>query len=304
MKKTIIAIIMIMVTLLTTTTANAASLEEDSVRSTMVGVEIRIYLDQMRGYDSATSSNALVYIPRDTKLTVIAEEADRFQVNYDGQLVWVSATNVLVNIAQYIPTLTIQLAMAQEENYFQMADEDIANLTNHQFYTSAGSVNGTEAWLKYEPAQKLATAQAQFLSDGYSIIIYDAYRPYSCSMSFKDAYSQYLSTKTADFKNQWFGELGESWFLAQNASSHNYGVAVDMSLINLATGEVVNMPSAIHTLDCRSALCVWENAGTEESAMASYMKNVMESNGFSSLKSEWWHFQDNSAKTDLIDIAN
>lgn len=276
--------------------ANAAS-------ESIIGCSIRT-TEETVGYYSSCESDKLAVIAKDTKLVVEAEANGRFLVNLDQQYLWIDSKNVLVNIAEYIPSLDIRLAMAQEQNFFQMADQAIDGLTNKQFYTAEGSINGSEAWLKYEPAKKLAIAQDSFLADGYSIVIYDAYRPYSATKSFQAAYRNFLNQQSKSFKSQWFGELGESWFLAQKASSHNYGVAIDMSLKTL-DGQLVSMPSAIHTLDKRSAICEWKNANTAESKAALYMKTTMENAGFSYLKSEWWHFQDNQTERgSVIDIAN
>lgn len=276
--------------------ANAAS-------ESIIGCSIRT-TEETVGYYSSCESDKLAVIAKDTKLVVEAEANGRFLVNLDQQYLWIDSKNVLVNIAEYIPSLDIRLAMAQEQNFFQMADQAIDGLTNKQFYTAEGSINGSEAWLKYEPAKKLAIAQDSFLADGYSIVVYDAYRPYSATKSFQAAYRNFLNQQSKSFKSQWFGELGESWFLAQKASSHNYGVAIDMSLKTL-DGQLVSMPSAIHTLDKRSAICEWKNANTAESKAALYMKTTMENAGFSYLKSEWWHFQDNQTERgSVIDIAN
>lgn len=276
--------------------ANAAS-------ESIIGCSIRT-TEETVGYYSSCESDKLAVIAKDTKLVVEAEANGRFLVNLDQQYLWIDSKNVLVNIAEYIPSLDIRLAMAQEQNFFQMADQAIDGLTNKQFYTAEGSINGSEAWLKYEPAKKLAIAQDSFLADGYSIVIYDAYRPYSATKSFQAAYRNFLNQQSKSFKSQWFGELGGSWFLAQKASSHNYGVAIDMSLKTL-DGQLVSMPSAIHTLDKRSAICEWKNTNTAESKAALYMKTTMENAGFSYLKSEWWHFQDNQTERgSVIDIAN
>lgn len=280
-------------------TANAAS-------EAIIGCSIRT-TEQVVGYADSSSNLELVSIPIDTKLTVVGEDGNRFLVSYFDQYMWVENTQVLVNVAQLIPSLDVRLAMAKEINFFQMADQSIDGVTNKQFYTTDGSVDGTEAWLKYETAKKLAIAQESFLKDGYSIVIYDAYRPLSVTKDFQKSYCEFLNTKPNSFKTEWFGKLGESWFLAQKASSHNYGVALDMSIKEVETNQVLEMPSKIHTLDKRSAYYIWKDSNNVEANSARYMKTIMENSGFSYLKSEWWHFQDNSVKRvpgTAIDIPN
>lgn len=245
-------------------------------------------------------------IPQGTRLVVLDEGTGTFVADYNGNVVEISFADCLINVKDFIPSIDCWLDMAQPQNMFSMADEQIPGLTDRQFYHNPGSADGSEAWLRYEAATKLKNAQENFLADGYSIIIYDAYRPYTCTKDFQAAYRQYLNTKSTAFKNQWFGSLGESWFLAQKASSHNYGVAVDMGLKRVSDGYVLPMPSAIHTLDIRSAYVSWSSVMDSEAAgNARYMKSIMESAGFTYLKSEWWHFQDNLiVRGNVIDIPN
>ena len=245
-------------------------------------------------------------IPQDSRLSVVDESAGGFIADYNGNVVEISFDDCLINVKDFIPSIDCWLDMAQPQNMFSMADEQIPGLTDRQFYHNPGSADGSEAWLRYEACVKLKSAQQEFLADGYSIIIYDAYRPFTCTKEFQAAYRAYLNTKGSAFKNQWFGSLGESWFLAQKASSHNYGVAVDMGLKRVSDGYVLPMPSAIHTLDIRSAFVSWGSVTNSEAAdNARYMKSVMEGSGFTYLKSEWWHFQDNSiVRNSVIDIPN
>lgn len=300
MKKIFLALVMLLLT--SKMVAYAAPSETDlAIDGEIRGCTVRTTKDMTGLLTSGEEAS----IPKDSKCTVVREEDGKFLVSYQGRSVWIGTSTVLINIADYIPSVDIQLAMAQEENLFSMADEKIEGLTNRQFYTAKGSVEGSEAWLKYEPAKKLLVAQESFLEQGYSVVIYDAYRPYSVTMEFKGAYSNFLDGKSQEFKQQWFGSLGESWFLAQKASSHNYGVAMDISLKNLSTGKVLEMPSNMHTLDIRSAYCDWSTKDTESTDNAQLLKKVMENAGFSTLKSEWWHFQDNSIKRGkVIDIPN
>lgn len=275
--------------------ANAASEE-------IIGCQIRT-TKISEGFERSTQE--YVSVPEDERFIVIAEENNEFLVNYQNKNIWLESSNVLVNIADFISDLDVRLAMSQQSNYFKMADEIIDGITNRQFYTAEGSIDGTEAWLRYETAKKLKDAQQKFVEDGYGIVIYDAYRPYDTTVEFQNAYRKFLNQKPKSFKTEWFGQLGESWFLAQKASSHNFGCAIDMTLKKLDTDEVVRMPVAIHTLDKRSAYYMWKNSKTEEAKAARYMKNIMEESGFSYLKSEWWHFQDNELQRgDVINVPN
>ena len=303
MTKKIFLALAVLMTLLTfkSMVAYAAPSEADLTSDEIRGCTIRTTKETTGSLENGDK----VTIPKNSKFEVVLEENGKFLISYQGREVWINTASVLINIAQYVPSIDIQLPMAQEENLFSMGGEKIEGLTNRQFYTTKGSVEGSEAWLKYEPAKKLLVAQESFLEQGYSIVVYDAYRPYSATKDFQVAYRDFLDGKSQEFKNQWFGSLGESWFLAQKASAHNYGVAMDISLKKLSTGKILEMPSNMHTLDIRSAYCDWSTKDAESTDNAQLLKSTMENAGFSTLKSEWWHFQDNSIKRGkVIDIPN
>ena len=154
----------------------------------------------------------------------------------------------------------------------------------------------------------MAKAQEIFLKDGKCIVVNDAYRPYAVTREFQSAYRAYLNTKSSSFKKKWFGNLDESWFLAQKASSHNYGIAVDITLRDLKTGNIMDMPAAMHNLDYRSAEYNWVNVDAPACENARYLARVMKQVGMKSLKSEWWHFQDGTTpdrnKVAPVDIPN
>lgn len=237
------------------------------------------------------------------RLTITGENADKFEVDLGGKI-WLRKSDVLLNIKNYIPSLEIRLPMATGA-IFKMADEDIPGLTGEVFYTNPGSQDGSEAWLKYEPAKKLLKAQQMFLQKGYGIIVYDAYRPFQDTVFFQKAYGLYLDAKPKGFEKTWFGNLSRSWFLAEKASSHNYGVAVDISLQNIETGEELVMPAPMHTLDKRSAYDEWGKGKGVASQNAMQLKQAMEQVGFTYLRSEYWHFQDNDEpRSEVVRIPN
>ncbi len=81
-------------------------------------------------------------------------------------------------------------------------------------------------------------------------------------------------------------------FLAKGFSNHNLGVALDLTLVDIRTGEELKMQSAIHDLSWYSELKL-------NNAKAKELQKIMVGAGFATLKSEWWHFQDDDAKTEL-----
>lgn len=129
--------------------------------------------------------------------------------------------------------------------------------------------------LEESTAQKLLEAQEIFRAAGYSIKIYDAYRPKSAQ------YQLYDLVQDSRFIANPYN--GRSW--------HQIGRAVDMSLIDMATGQELEMPTPMHTFD--PAASRYNSAGWSETARANsdYMTEVMTSVGFNTISTEWWHFQ-------------
>lgn len=80
-----------------------------------------------------------------------------------------------------------------------------------------------------------------------------------------------------------------NYFLSRTISTHNRGIALDLTLGSAATGEDLAMQTDIHDLSWHSML---EKNNENADRLASYMKGV----GYKGLISEWWHFQDDETR--------
>lgn len=81
-------------------------------------------------------------------------------------------------------------------------------------------------------------------------------------------------------------------FLARSVSRHNYGIAMDMTLVQTSTGEELEMQSSMHDLS-------WYSELKQNNSNAKILTRIMTGNGFTGLTSEWWHFQDNDVYAEL-----
>lgn len=81
-------------------------------------------------------------------------------------------------------------------------------------------------------------------------------------------------------------------FLARSGSYHNYGLAVDLTLVRIDTGEELQMQTAIHDLS-------WHSITDENNANADLLAKYMTGCGLTTLFSEWWHFQDNATDSQV-----
>jgi len=162
----------------------------------------------------------------------------------------------LVDVSRYSSDIKIDLLLATDNNFL------------------GSNVYGKAAcFLQKGTLEKLMEAQEKFAEDGYTIIIYDAYRPYSVTLLLYEKYQN--STYVAG---------------PRIGSVHNKGAAIDISLLD-QDGNPLEMPSLIHTLDSTSNR---NNPNMSDTAKANmdYMADIMESCGFSTINSEWWHFSD------------
>ena len=81
-------------------------------------------------------------------------------------------------------------------------------------------------------------------------------------------------------------------FLSATISAHNRGIALDLTLHDIAAEKDVEMQTDIHDLSWYSSL---EENNENADLLASYMTGV----GYKDLFSEWWHFQDNETRYEL-----
>ena len=129
--------------------------------------------------------------------------------------------------------------------------------------------------IQYDTLQKLIKAVELFREDGYTVVIYDAYRPTSV-------------------QQQWFDVVRVHKWVADPSIGmggiHDRGTAVDMSLIG-EDGIELEMPTPMHTFTDDSARNS-ENMTETARRNMDYMKDIMVGCGFTYINSEWWHFQD------------
>jgi len=78
-------------------------------------------------------------------------------------------------------------------------------------------------------------------------------------------------------------------FLARVTSAHNRGIALDLTIEEIDSGEELEMQSAIHDLS-------WYSATYLNNDNAKLLEKYMTGVGMRGLTSEWWHFQDDETR--------
>lgn len=142
------------------------------------------------------------------------------------------------------------------------------NFMGARFYRSP------RAFLQRPAAEAVVRAHRWLKSQGYGLLIYDAYRPWHVTKMFWDATPDSLKAFVAD---------------PAAGSRHNRGAAVDLSLYDLDTGEPVAMPSGYDEFTPRAAADY--AGGTQRRRWyRSLLRLAMEAQGFTVYPAEWWHF--------------
>ena len=142
------------------------------------------------------------------------------------------------------------------------------NIAGHAMYAPIPILEDTTAELLLQAAEA-------FRLRGYRLKIYDSYRPKRAQFELYDIVhdSRYIANPY----------VWGSW--------HNYGRAVDLSLIDLETGEELDMPTPMHTFRTLAARGSRDRWTEEQRANVDMMTEVMRSVGFNTIETEWWHFE-------------
>ncbi len=150
---------------------------------------------------------------------------------------------------------------------------DIRYATNQNFL-GRPVYREARAFLQRPAAEALQRVHRAIAKDGYGLCVLDAYRPWRVTQVFWD---ETPADKRAFVANP------------RTGSKHNRGCAVDVTLFELSTGLLVEMPSEFDEFTERAN--PGYAGGSEESRRRrDYLRSAMEQEGFSVYQHEWWHF--------------
>lgn len=131
-------------------------------------------------------------------------------------------------------------------------------------------------YLAAEAAAALEKVNKELNTWGYGIMVWDAYRPWAIS---KLAYLALPDNKKFMLEDP-----------DVKGSVHNTGLAVDLSLYDLATENPVEMISGFDEPSMRQYSSY--AGGTEKQRyLRSLLREIMAKHGFSGIEMEWWHFE-------------
>lgn len=142
------------------------------------------------------------------------------------------------------------------------------NFVGRAVYTEA------RAFLQRPAAEALVRVHKLLKKDGLGLAIFDGYRPWSVTKLFWEV--------TPDDKRIFVADPSKG-------SKHNRGCAVDLSIYNLKTGKLLPMPSDFDDFS-EKASPNYTGGTDEERTNRDKLRRLMEAEGFTVNKNEWWHF--------------
>ena len=176
----------------------------------------------------------------------------------------------LVEVVKLDPALKLDIRYATKNNFL-----------NRPIYKVA------KAFLQKPVAEDLIKANKELSKDGYGLLIFDGYRPWSITKLFWDETSHEKRKFVADPK------IG---------SIHNRGCAVDLTLYDLNSGKEIKMPSEYDTFS-EAAYPSYMGGTVEERLKRDYLIKQMQKHNFNVYEYEWWHFNHNDCdKYEILDI--
>ncbi len=131
------------------------------------------------------------------------------------------------------------------------------------------------ALLRREAAAALGRVQARLRTGGLGLLVFDGYRPVRATLAMVEWARR---TKRVN--------LLDDGYIARR-SRHNQGVAVDLTLVDLASGIQLDMGTPFDTF---SEAAHTANAGGRVLRYRQILVRAMESEGFANYEKEWWHF--------------
>ena len=169
-----------------------------------------------------------------------------------------------VNLKDYSKDFVYDMKYATSDNFLKAKVYDCA-----------------ECFLRLKTVKAMISANADLMTRGYKIKIFDCYRP-------------------LDIQKRMWKIMSNPSYVADpsKGSIHNRGGAVDITLVNFE-GKELDMGTAFDFFGIEAGHN-YQNLSNEVKSNRALLKSIMIHNGFNSLDSEWWHYNFKSALNDAV----
>ncbi len=175
-----------------------------------------------------------------------------------------SGDDELVNIKELIPDIVLDLKYNTEDNFVT-----VFSGSGQKLYST------DECLVAMATAKRLILIQDSLRKEGLGLKIFDGYRPRTV---------QYLMWETLPPQYQSFVAN------PANGSRHNRGAAVDVTLVNLATGQELDMGTPFDFFGPEAHID--HSFPAPISSNRAKLRSMMENyGGFVIYVVEWWHYE-------------
>lgn len=183
--------------------------------------------------------------------------------------------------AQEIITQEITTEKEPEDDEYILANKYIPDIYVELMYATDNNFTGvriydfTDAYLRYGTVKKLANVQKELKEQGYSLKIWDAYRPFDAQQKLWEVYPDpnYVANP------------------ANGMKKHNLGGTVDIIMV-AADGTVISMPTEFDDFSLKADRNYSDIDNEEAVNNVMILQNAMENNGFTGYQGEWWDYSD------------
>ena len=170
------------------------------------------------------------------------------------------ADTLLVDVQSVDPTIVVDLRYATANNFTG---------------SPLPGYEANRAFLRREAGAALARVQRDLRPRSLALKVFDAYRPVRATLAMVDWTERVHRS-----------DLLKDGYIASR-SRHNLGLAVDLTLIDLITGQELEMGTPFDTF---SAAAHTANASGLAAVNRQKLKAAMEAEGFQNYDQEWWHY--------------
>lgn len=176
----------------------------------------------------------------------------------------------MVSLKKVAPGIIIDLRYASRQNF-----------TGKKLYPQS-----TATFLRMPAAKALAAVQMALAAKGMGLKIWDAYRPFRVT------------------KKMWELIKDERYVAhPSKGSGHNRGISVDLTLIDLHTGNEWDMGTPFDHFS-EAAHHNYKGLTEEQQKNRMVLKTIMEQHGFKPLATEWWHYSwPDSERFPVMDLS-
>ena len=189
--------------------------------------------------------------------------------------------NIQETAAQEIITQEITTEKEPEDDEYVLVNKYIPDIYVELMYATDNNFTGvriydfTDAYLRYGTVKKLANVQTELKEQGYSLKIWDAYRPFEAQQKLWEVYPDpnYVANP------------------ANGMKKHNLGGTVDITMV-AADGSVISMPTEFDDFSLKADRDYSDIEDEEAVKNVMILQNAMENNGFTGYQGEWWDYSD------------